>query len=462
MSKIILCADDSKTMRTVAEITFRASEYSYVGAQSADEALQKAHANKPALILADANMPGKTGYDLCKAVKTDPALADVPVVLLCGNSSPYDAEKGGDAGADGHVTKPWDTQVMLDKMDEILKKAGTAGIARPAGAAATPPVVPKPPILPATMGASKAKPEPASTPARTTTMMGMPMPSVPLPNKSNRPATAGSPPASASPPAASTQPSGQPSGQPPGQPSAPPAGQSPGQSIDMQNAKPLGAPLTSRQPGARSPTARPVTQPGGPGTGEAAPTPAGAAAPKGGRATSRGVPAAGRAASRAGVPAATPAPSLGAPTAIPNVPLPAAPKPAAPKPRAASAPVTRATATPAPAAPPASDESAGVRRPPMIRGTPRRGATAAPHRAASVAAPAGAARARAEVAARIERAVPAAAASAAQDAGIDPGGPEMKALMALSKDVIERIVWEVVPDLAETIIRENLDQLAKR
>lgn len=432
MSKIILCADDSKTMRTVAEITFRASEYSYVGAQSADEALQKAHANKPALILADAVMPGKTGYDLCKAVKTDPALADVPVVLLCGNSSPYDAEKGGDVGADGHVTKPWDTQVMLDKMDEILKKAGTAGIARPAGAAATPPVVPKPPILPATMGAGKARPEPASTTARTTTMMGMPMPSVPLPSKSNRPATAGGPPASVSPPAASASPLAQPAGQ----------------SIDMDNAKPLGAPLTSRQPGARPVMARPATQPGGPGAG--APAPAPAAAPMGARAPARlGVPATGRAASRAGgVPAATPVPSLGAPTSIPDVPLPA---PVAPAPRA---PATRVSAAPAASA--ALDESAGVRRPPMIRGVPRRGDAPAPRPTA------GAAGARADVAARIERAVPAAAASVAQQAGIDPGGPEMKALMALSKDVIERIVWEVVPDLAEAIIRENLDRLAKR
>lgn len=78
------------------------------------------------------------------------------------------------------------------------------------------------------------------------------------------------------------------------------------------------------------------------------------------------------------------------------------------------------------------------------------------------AAQAPAAAARPDVGARIERAVPAAAAAVARDAGLDPNGPEMKALLALSKDVIERVVWEVVPDLAETIIRENLDQLAKR
>ena len=98
MGKTILCADDSVTMQLVAKITFKASDYGYVGARSADEALTKARADKPALILADAVMPGKTGYDLCKEVKSDQALAGVPVVLLCGNSQAFDDAKGQQVG----------------------------------------------------------------------------------------------------------------------------------------------------------------------------------------------------------------------------------------------------------------------------------------------------------------------------------------------------------------------------
>src|SRR5262245_22879844 len=119
MSKVILCADDSVTMQTVADITFRATDYAYVGARSADEAVDKARSQRPVLVLADAVMPGKTGYDLCQALKSDPATADVPVVILCGNSAPYDAARGTQVGADGSLTKPWDTQVMLDKVTEI-------------------------------------------------------------------------------------------------------------------------------------------------------------------------------------------------------------------------------------------------------------------------------------------------------------------------------------------------------
>ena len=130
MSKTILCADDSATMQKVAEITFGGSDYKYVGAKSADEALRVAKSERPALILADAIMPGKTGYDLCKAIKSDPDLASIPVLLMCGNSQAYDNARGEQCGADGHVVKPWDTQVMLDKLGETLSRIATDGVAR--------------------------------------------------------------------------------------------------------------------------------------------------------------------------------------------------------------------------------------------------------------------------------------------------------------------------------------------
>jgi hypothetical protein len=58
--------------------------------------------------------------------------------------------------------------------------------------------------------------------------------------------------------------------------------------------------------------------------------------------------------------------------------------------------------------------------------------------------------------------IPAAAVAAAEEAGLDPNGPEVQAIMKVSVQVIERIAWEVVPQLAETIIRENLDKLTSQ
>ena len=60
----------------------------------------------------------------------------------------------------------------------------------------------------------------------------------------------------------------------------------------------------------------------------------------------------------------------------------------------------------------------------------------------------------------VERTLAKMAARLAELSGLEPGSPELLALLKLSTEVVERIVWEVVPDLAEQIIRENLQELA--
>jgi len=166
VSKIVLCVDDSATMQMVADITFRGTDFQYVGARSVDEALQKAKAGKPAIVLADSQMPGKTGYDLCQELKA--SMPDVPVVILVGNGAPYDAAKGTQVGADANLPKPWDTQTMLEKVSEIVAKGATA---KPGQAAAAAPAAAKPAAAAAAPAAAAAA---ANQPPRSATIMGMP------------------------------------------------------------------------------------------------------------------------------------------------------------------------------------------------------------------------------------------------------------------------------------------------
>ena len=174
MSKIVLCVDDSATMQMVADITFRGTDFTYVGARSVDEALQKAKAQKPAVVLADSAMPGKTGYDLCQEIKS--SMPDVPVVILVGNGAPYDAAKGTQVGADANLPKPWDTQTMLEKVTEIVSKGATAKpgqvAAAAAPAAAAKPAAAAPAAAPAAAAAAAAAA--ANQPPRSATIMGMP------------------------------------------------------------------------------------------------------------------------------------------------------------------------------------------------------------------------------------------------------------------------------------------------
>src|SRR3954468_955532 len=159
-------------MQQVADITFRGTEFQYVGARSVDEALQKAKAQKPAVVLADSAMPGKTGYDLCLALKQDGETADVPVVILVGNGAPFDAAKGTQVGADANLPKPWNTQTMLEKVTEIVGKAG-AGVAKPgqaSAAAAAPAAAAKPATMPPATTPAAAAAAAGSMPPRSATI----------------------------------------------------------------------------------------------------------------------------------------------------------------------------------------------------------------------------------------------------------------------------------------------------
>jgi CheY-like chemotaxis protein len=129
MPKYVLCADDSVTMQKVVAITFANSEFAVMPAKNADEALALARNHKPDLVLADASMPGRSGYDLCQSLKADPNTRNIPVVILCGNSSPYDDVKGRQVGADSFLVKPWDTTLFLDKLAEIMGRAQSHGVA---------------------------------------------------------------------------------------------------------------------------------------------------------------------------------------------------------------------------------------------------------------------------------------------------------------------------------------------
>jgi CheY-like chemotaxis protein len=189
MSNLILCVDDSVTMQTAAEITFRGSDYKYVGARSADEA-RTANNQTPSIVLVDNSLPDGSGYDLAKELKA--ANAGAIVLMLCGNGEAYDEGKGAAAGCDGHVVKPWQTDKLVEKLKTLSDSGPSA--AAPAAAAAAP------------AAAAESK-----EPPRSATLMGMPaleMPGKPLPKgvaaiKSSKPAIpamAAKPPAKTPPP----------------------------------------------------------------------------------------------------------------------------------------------------------------------------------------------------------------------------------------------------------------------
>ena len=126
MAKRILIADDSVTIQKAFAMTFAgADDVTLTSARSADEALAIAQRLQPDLVVADGVMPGRSGYDLCAAIRADAGLRAVPVFILASSQQPYDEARGQRAGASGQLMKPWDTAVLLEKVREVLR--GSAG-----------------------------------------------------------------------------------------------------------------------------------------------------------------------------------------------------------------------------------------------------------------------------------------------------------------------------------------------
>ncbi|MBE9527620.1 MAG: response regulator [Proteobacteria bacterium] len=120
MPKKLLLADDSVTIQKVISITFASDDYELVVVGDGDAAIAKAKEVSPDIILADVAMPGKDGYEVCEAVKGDPALSKIPVMLLAGTFEPLNSDEAARVKADDSIVKPFESQELIDKVNALL------------------------------------------------------------------------------------------------------------------------------------------------------------------------------------------------------------------------------------------------------------------------------------------------------------------------------------------------------
>jgi CheY-like chemotaxis protein len=138
MPKKILLADDSLTIQKVVELTFSDSGYELVCVSNGQKALERIQQDRPDLVLADVVMPEKNGYEVCEAIKSNPATARIPVILLSGTFEPFDRERAERIGADAIVSKPFDSQQLIAQVELLLDRGGQERA--PSGATAPMPV----------------------------------------------------------------------------------------------------------------------------------------------------------------------------------------------------------------------------------------------------------------------------------------------------------------------------------
>jgi CheY-like chemotaxis protein len=156
MGKTLLLADDSVTIQKVVGISFASEDIAIKTVDNGDDAISRARELRPDVILADVVMPGKSGYEVCEAIKADPALRHIPVLLLTGTFEAFDEQRAARAGAAGHVAKPFEAQTLVERVKALL--AQPARPAAPAPRAEAPAAPPRPAPV------AKAAPAPAPTP----------------------------------------------------------------------------------------------------------------------------------------------------------------------------------------------------------------------------------------------------------------------------------------------------------
>jgi PAS domain S-box-containing protein len=117
----ILVVEDSPTQSEELRLILEARGFTVETSPDGEQALERLARSAFDLIISDIMMPGISGYELCRRVKSDPATRDVPVVLLTTLSDPLDIIQGLECGADNFVTKPYDPGYLVGRLKGVLE-----------------------------------------------------------------------------------------------------------------------------------------------------------------------------------------------------------------------------------------------------------------------------------------------------------------------------------------------------
>ncbi|MBI4827907.1 MAG: response regulator [Nitrospinae bacterium] len=119
----ILVVEDSEMQREILKRILMTRGFNIKMAQNGVEGIEMARSAAPQLIISDVVMPMKDGYQMCREIKSDPALAATPLILLTQLGEPEEVIYGLEAGADNYLTKPFNADYLLSKIDALLNQS---------------------------------------------------------------------------------------------------------------------------------------------------------------------------------------------------------------------------------------------------------------------------------------------------------------------------------------------------
>ena len=121
MAKILI-AEDERDIRDLITFTLRFAGHEVITAVNGEEAVNLAKEAHPDLILMDVRMPKMTGYEACKALKSEKSTENIPVVFLSAKGQEAEVQTGIEAGAVEYILKPFSPDQLTERVQAILKK----------------------------------------------------------------------------------------------------------------------------------------------------------------------------------------------------------------------------------------------------------------------------------------------------------------------------------------------------
>jgi len=119
----ILVADDDVDIRELVEFKLSTMGHDIVAVGDGAAAIDACMAEKPDLAVLDVMMPGVSGLDAIRAIRAEPHLADLPVILLTARAQESDVETGFDSGADDYITKPFSPRELASRVQALLSRS---------------------------------------------------------------------------------------------------------------------------------------------------------------------------------------------------------------------------------------------------------------------------------------------------------------------------------------------------
>jgi CheY-like chemotaxis protein len=126
MRQTILLADDSPTIQRLVAQTFAEGNYEVISVSNGEAAIRRLEEIKPAVVLADIYMPGRSGYEVCAYVRAHYLLSSTPVILLVGAFDAFDEETANRAGASANITKPFEPRALIELVQSVIARGGSA------------------------------------------------------------------------------------------------------------------------------------------------------------------------------------------------------------------------------------------------------------------------------------------------------------------------------------------------